>query len=254
MRGFKLLIVVAAVCVLGSMSQASTIDATLTGVAWGGIDMTVTVAPHNGNSQIQVNGIAGLYQWQESAGDTPVLGNNGVFDTFCVELSQDIELDQAPYAYTLTALSNAPQSSPNVDGSYADMGTADATEISELWGQDFSKVTSATTAAEFQVAVWDVIYGSSYLTVSGTGNDWNIMNTSKSWLSSLTSAPTASLTALSSPTYQDQVTLAPPGTIGTGPTGVPLPSVASTGYTLLGGVGLFWAVRSRRKSLATVAA
>jgi hypothetical protein len=77
------------------------------------------------------------------------------------------------------------------------------------------------------------------------------MTTAANWLSSLTSAPTASLTALTSATYQDQVTLAPPGTTGTGPTGVPLPSAASTGYTLLGGVGLFWAVRSRRKSLAT---
>ncbi len=63
--------------------------------------------------------------------------------------------------------------------------------MSELWGRYFWQISNETTAAAFQVALWEIAFGQSDMNVmSGdfrltSGTDSGIRNTAQSWLQSL---------------------------------------------------------------------
>jgi hypothetical protein len=61
--------------------------------------------------------------------------------------------------------------------------------ISELWGRHYGKVNSKTTAAAFQVAVWELAYGTTDKNLADGDFKLNtlgdIMTTAQGWLSSL---------------------------------------------------------------------
>lgn len=242
MRSFKGIGAAVAAALVGlcaGTSRAGNITATFMGVEY---PTTVTVTLNNNlpspnNQTYTVTGEVGEYEWTQTSPSSAPLATN--FTTFCIEINQDINFNQPPYTYTVASLASAPQpNSPWISGG---MGAAKAAQIDELWGQDFSKINNATTAAEFQYAVWYIVYGSE-LSVDSTNTP--LLNTAKTWVSNLnTSGPTADVIALVSgePTNngdaQDQITA------------IPLPSSAYTGLALLGGLGLVAGVRSRRLAL-----
>ena len=65
--------------------------------------------------------------------------------------------------------------------------------ISELWGRYFSQVTNDTNAAAFQVAVWELAYGTTdknlatgdFILTASTSNLAAVRNTAQSWLTNL---------------------------------------------------------------------
>ena len=201
-----MLVLLAGVVCAAGVCRADPIQATFEGVDYGGTVVTASLDPVPGGSPYQVTGIAGEYHWQEAAGSSPVLGINGSFDTFCVELTQDINLNQPPYTYTtLDALSSAPQPG---DG-FGPMGQTKAELIQELWFADIGKVLDNTSATTFQFAVWDIIYGTS-LGVDSTNQP--LLDTAKGWVSDLDPnglGPQDNVMALISGTAQDQITAAP---------------------------------------------
>jgi hypothetical protein len=67
----------------------------------------------------------------------------------------------------------------------------DANPISELWGRYRGNVVSDTTAAAFQVAIWELAFGASDRNLSTgafrlTAGSTDVVNTAQSWLNSLT--------------------------------------------------------------------
>lgn len=147
---------------------------------------------------------------------------------FCLDLSQappttDTTFDVVP-------LTDAP--SPTFIGTT--ITTAKADLLQELWGRHYSPTMTNQQAAEFQLAVWEIVFETSGVYNIGNGslrsNDLNAGT--NALLSSLDGlGPKANLVALTHPEYQDMLAQVPaPGAIGLG----------SFGLTLLG-----W-LRSRR--------
>jgi hypothetical protein len=232
------------VCLAG-ICRADTIQATFQSVDYGGTLVTVTLNPVPGGSPYQVTGIAGEYHWQEVAGSSPVLGNNGSFDTFCVELTQDINFNQPPYTYTTTdALSLAPEPG---DG-FGPMGDLKADLIRELWSADIDNVIDNTSATEFQFAVWDIIYGTSLHVDS---SNQSLLNAAQGWVSALDqtgNGPQDNVLALTSGGVngaQDQITGSPLIPLVST---APLPSSVSTSAALLAILGMWVGVRRRKAS------
>jgi hypothetical protein len=264
MRYSRILVGALAMVGMSGLCRATPLDLTFDKVLLG-TDLQITVQAHtNANGPvgfIQVSGDAGEYLWTENSG-TPQIGTlqtsgayagQYTFNTFCIELTQDI-VPGTTYtnpAYTVEPLSTAPDpNGPGVDENYGPMGAAAATELSQLYAQDLGGVNSNLTAAEFQVAVWDIIYGQQYLSlmdldvsnINGSDHQYQmtmgntIAAAAASLLSGLKSSPTASVAALENGQDQDQLISVP----------VPLPSTALTGCALFGGLGIFWIVRGRK--------
>lgn len=206
-------------------TDAATITATFDSVAGGGI---VVIPSLNGASLGA--GLAGQYLWTQNSG-TPVLGSTGQFVTFCIELTQDINFNQPPYEYTIADLATAPRPSDTMNPS--GMGSAKADQIRELWGQDYSKVVDNSSAATFQFAIWRILYGNSLTLDAGNAG---LLATADGWINALDSnGRRADLIALTSPTAQDQITIA-----------TPLPSGAWGGLLLIGVLRIFRVRRNAR--------
>jgi hypothetical protein len=238
----SLFVVLGIVAGAAGICRADTIQATFQSVDYGGTLVTVTLNPVPGGSPYQVTGIAGEYHWQEVAGSSPILGNNGSFDTFCVEITQDINFNEPPYTYTTTdPLSLAPEPG---DG-FGPMGVLKADLIRELWFADIDSVVDAPTAATFQYAVWDIIYGTSlHVDAANQG----LLNSAEGLVGALDptgNGPQSNLIALTSNGAngaQDQVTGA---SLSPNVPPVPLPSTVSATAALLGLLGAWSTLRRR---------
>jgi hypothetical protein len=177
--------------------------------------------------------------WTRTSGVTLAEGNH--FDTYCIEILQDVYLG-SNYTFTLGTLPDAPHPGDQVPtvGTGTGMGSVKADLISELWADHFSPTLDAADSAAFQLAIWKIIYTpatesgpqpldldltTGALKALGASNG-SIIGTAQTWLNGLTgldSAPHASLVALSSDNYQDQITVA-----------CPLPATAWSAMALLG--------------------
>lgn len=252
MKGFwASLSCIAFICLAGHgtavRADSLAVDATLTGVAYNGVTVTLDLNDGKGHTY-GATGTAGQYQWQQNSG-TYVLGKAGSFSTFCIEITQDISLN-TQYGYELTSLQNSPQPTPNYWIPNNGMGSADAAEIDRLWAADYSKVNSADSAAAFQFAIWKIIYGSQLTFSAGTPFNGSEISgdvgMASTWLAALpTSGSGANLVALSSssasspnPGAQDQITLAPPGY-----SAAPLPATAPAVAALLASLGALVGLR-----------
>jgi hypothetical protein len=121
---------------------------------------------------------------------------------FCMDLSQapantDTTFDVVP-------LTEAP--SPTFIG--APITAAKADLLRELWGRHYSTTMANQQAAEFQLAVWEIVFETSEVYNIGTGslrsNDLNAGT--NALLSSLNGmGPKADLVALTHPQYQDML-------------------------------------------------
>lgn len=223
-------------------ADSLSVTATLTGVAYDGVLVTLGLNDGAGHTE-SVTGIAGEYQWTQNSGSY-VLGKAGSFSTFCIEITQDVSLN-TQYGYELASLQTSPQPTPNYWIPTNGMGSADATKIEQLWTADYSNVDNAATAAAFQFAIWKIIYGSQ-LTFSGGSAVSSDLTLANSWLTALpANEADANVVALSSsytnspnPGSQDQITAAPSGY-----SSAPLPATALSGGVLLFCLGILATIR-----------
>ncbi len=240
---------------LGAMPSraagARTITATLNNGPLGQ-NMNVDLNISGGSNYDYTNQYVGEYGWTRSSTSNsnnnysgpPNLGQS--FIIFCVDLTQDMSYGHT-YTYTVESLAQAPSPNGGTTGvPSGGMGTTAANRISELWGRDFSNSFTATQAAAFQVAIWQIEYGTN-LTINNAanditfGNDTAAINQAQTWLNGLTgnSADYADLAAISCPTAQDQVIV------------VPTPKAVWMGLLMVAGMG--W-IGLKRRSAALRAA
>lgn len=200
------------------------------------------------------------FNWQRSGtladnNDWPYAPDLGeTFNTFCIQFNQSIT--KGTYVFNVSDLNSAPIG----NGSTA-MGADRANLLKYLWKQYYGLATTATNAAAFQIAIWEIIYeninlaaSSSPFDVGGgsakfdaqknnsyTGASESLANT---WLSATWSAykagfsgtQLANVWALTHANKQDQAFLVP-GPVP-GPLPVPLPASVWAGLVLLGGIGV----------------
>lgn len=198
-----------------------------------------------------ISGGAGLIGWQGvSTNDAPF---NGTFNTFCIDLIQDINFGSS-YTYTLTPLQNAPNSGAFPSGTpTTGMGIAKADEIEELIGSHYAQtLTSGQAGADadsaMQLAIWNIIYDTDTSVSTGSGSfyavsgfDTTAINEANSWL---VEAANPANQDLDNPNVialvgengaQDQLAV----------TAVPDPSTTAGCTVLLGGYAL---MRSRKRT------
>jgi hypothetical protein len=166
--------------------------------------------------------VGGALQWKRVGGDAPE--PTGLFDTFCIELTQHIGYGK--YTYDVVPLEAAP--SPGGSGVGLGMQSEKADLLREFWASHRDDVIDADTSAAFQLAVWEIVYddtrnpdGSLDLhasldlkagsfRVKPPINSQPYLATAQSWLWQLDGVgPMAHLSAMSNPRYQDQVFEAP---------------------------------------------
>jgi hypothetical protein len=148
---------------------------------------------------------AGVMNWTRLGGSYAGLGgansSNNVFSTFCIELTQSVWLGFTN-TYTVADLILAPNTRP--------MGSPKSDLLRELWGRYRDSVINETTAAAFQVAVWDIVYDGDKSVVNGDFHlatpTNSIGTTAQGWLNTLNgTGPMPILGAMTDPSYQDQV-------------------------------------------------
>jgi hypothetical protein len=157
------------------------------------------------------NIVAGYYKHDISAATgtgvyvpDPLMG-------FCIDLSQSPASNYA--TFDVVPLTEAPD--PTFIGST--ITTAKADLLRELWGRHYDVSMTDQQAAEFQLAVWELVFETSGLYDISVGsvksNHYN--GGTNSLLNSLDgTGPMASLVALSHPDYQDIITQVPaPGAV-----------------------------------------
>jgi hypothetical protein len=222
---------------LAGAASADTITAKVLNVNSGSpyetVNLTVGSTSYSG-------AISGEQHWQRTSG-APV-GTSDNFNTFCIEIMQDVYLGQS-YTFTLNPnLAGAPTPGNLVGGGTGGgMGSARADMIRALWAHAYPTLPDDAHRAAFQAAIWEIVYESSanpltigdgYFKLSASdptevaGDAQQYLD----WLSSanLATAPQANLIALTSSTAQDQITAVP----------VPAPQAAVAGAALLGVLGL----------------
>ena len=129
------------------------------------------------NSGAEKGASAGLFSLDQRAWGSS--SNWSQLLAFCLE--PDVWLTPFNNPYTVKSLSGA--------GYAATVSGA----ISELWGRHYSQVTDDTTAAAFQVAVWELAYGTTdknlstgdFMLTANTNNAAAVRNTAQAWLTSL---------------------------------------------------------------------
>ncbi len=101
--------------------------------------------------------------------------------------------------YTVASVADAPKGdlnplSPDPAGSGTGMGTGSALLVETLWGSHYDPHMSANDAATLQLAIWDVVGGSTFSTTSG------LNTTALQWIAAANQGgPRASLVALTGP-------------------------------------------------------
>jgi len=267
-----------------SAARADTVTAKLNGVEGGN---GITFNLHMGSGAATDSGaITGALQWTVQS-VSPAAPANNLFglavgdniDTFCIEITQNVGIG-GTYSFTeQTSLASAPTNMTyitNIDTglSAGGMGTTKANLLNELYNkvneQSFFETLNATSAAAFQLAVWEIVYENS-LTIGQTDNSNGKLNLStqagssfyvdggnvaivaqaQTWLNGLNSSylnlAHISVYALTDPNNQDQafsLVLTKPN-IGT-----PLPASLGNAALLMGVFGAGYGLFRKRKALA----
>ena len=175
--------------------------------------------------------VAGYYKHDVSAatgsGDyiaDPMLG-------FCIDLLQAPSTQSV--TYNVVPLTEAP--APTFTGTPITAAKADL--LRELWGRHYSPTMTSYQAAQFQLAVWEIVFETSgvYNISNGSLRSYDYNHGTNWFLNSLDgTGPLASLVALTHPQYQDMITQAV----------VPAPGAVSLGT--LGAIIIGW-LRSRKR-------
>jgi hypothetical protein len=130
---------------------------------------------------------------------------------FCIDLSQSPTTNYA--TFDVVSLTEAPD--PTFIGST--ITTAKAVLLRELWGRHYDVSMTGQQAAEFQLAVWELVFETSgvYDISSGSIKSNHYISGTNALLSSLDgTGQMASLVVLSHPDYQDMLAQVPcPGAV-----------------------------------------
>lgn len=204
--------------------------------------VNLTIANDGTGHSLTLNGaIADEQKWQYVSG-TPVSPSPD-FDTFCIEILQDVAIGSSYTFDIVPNLANAPTPGTGVTtmGTGTGMGSVRAALIEAMWAHFVPTLVTDADRAAFQSAIWEVVYetatsgpnlvldlSSGNFSLSGS-NPSGIVGEAQGMLNwaaaaDLSVAPRANLVALSSPTDQDQITM------------VPLPQASLAGMALLGAV------------------
>lgn len=188
----------AATIMLASAAQTAS-AATVTGRFTYDHRQTVTIAstPYTGNVA------AVRFEW--SRRDTPGSGVDSSvaarFTSFCVDLEQVVRQGN-DYRFNVLTTAQAGYT-PEQD-----------LALRTLWSQRIDSVVSATTAAAFQLAVWEIRYDTDMMLATGQFRATagaSAVAMAQQWLDGVTAAPTnrtlPELVVLQSATAQDQITV-----------------------------------------------
>lgn len=203
----------------------------------------LTVSPGQGVSgTLGGNGFGttgGVFQWNGNSG--PIVGP---FSAFCIELTQFIGFG-GTYTYNVVPIGQAgiPDAGIFGPGTFGPMGAVRGDLLKELFGRHYSGIVDNSSAAAFQMDVWEIVYDGSRAPGALDLTSGNFTATSdaatdalaQSWLNSLDgTGPRANLVGLTNPEVQDQVTL-----------GGSVPEPSALALSLCGLAGLAFAYRRR---------
>ena len=141
----------------------------------------VSITPY----QIVPISVTGFYTGNVLAGINQLLVDGVAANGFCIDPFHFSLPSSNGYQFTPLALA------PKAPGT---MGVIKADEISRLWTMAYSPTMTASQAAAFQIAIWEIVGGPNF---SLTGNDYGASNLLTS-LASFT-GPVASLIGLTGP-------------------------------------------------------
>jgi hypothetical protein len=164
--------VVVAIAVLGVLAVAGPAMADTVGVKYTGVSPNKTVNLHFETSTghaFSGSYLAGIYNLQlSSPNPDPGLVGSGARRSYCIDI-QD-ESSTKLLTYNVHEVKDAPV--VGTGETSVPMGATRAAMLGEMWGEAFAKVGNplnydATTAAAFQLAVWEVVWDGN-LTLSDT--------------------------------------------------------------------------------------
>jgi hypothetical protein len=260
MRKAKLIamcLAVAGIIGLGRAARAETVTAKLTGID-----------PMSGGD-LYLNGVniggdyVGELEW-DGTGEGNNAPFNGPFNTFCIDLNENIYFNGTyTFNYDLD-VADAPKSTAYPSPLSGPMGTTRANELSELFGQHFAGLSTGDDLQAFQLAIWAIVYDTttqvntvtSGIFYVASGVDSTAISEADAWLADAANPANLATyhdnqlvalvgsTAGNGPYPQDQIVI--DSTIPISSNGVPLPSSAVGGAILIAGLGL---ARWGRKAL-----
>jgi hypothetical protein len=249
--------VIAGAIGMTGIARADTITAKLTGLdpmAAGSMVLDGVPLPSD-------DGV-GLLEWDGTGFGNPA-PFTGTFTTFCIDLNEDIFFNSI-YTFALNPdLASAPKATAYVppQSPATGMGTVRADEMMEMFGSHYANLPTGDYLQAFQLAIWDIVYGSDNQSVTDTsstfyvsgGIDANALNIANSFLVEASNPANLALhdeddlialTGLDG--AQDQVVIDDDVVVNTG---LPLPSAGVGGAVLLAGLGLVRLNRSRRLAI-----
>jgi hypothetical protein len=254
MRRSNLSLVVAAVAAvlsLAGVSRADSVTATLEG-----LDPFTGTTLYVDGTAIGGGGV-GLLEWNGAlAYGNPYSGNptspinyDGLFNTFCIDLSANGFIS---FGNTYTFATSPLSTTTPIAGTLNDISSAQLNALEGLFGTYLSQITDTDGLEGFQLAVWSILYNYGGTSVATPNNGFYIDPTSTGGFSSTVSS-TAIADAnfwLANPgnTFDDNLTAMI--AVGQGQnqvisggnffvtTGAPAPSAAMGGAVLLAGLAL----------------
>ncbi|MCL2645709.1 MAG: hypothetical protein FWD61_01745 [Phycisphaerales bacterium] len=205
---------------------------------------------------------AGIYNFTVnsiSGGNPLSLTTGGTFTGVCIDLTHQITSGSVN-TFTVEQMTSATV----VDNGVGGMNTNQINAISYLYTMYGSTATTPALAAEFQIAVWDILYNgagtnlasdaNATISYSATTAD---VTTAAGW------AQAAASWALANPSASLNVTIYAlvssdgvqnMGIISTAPpSSVPLPAGASMGFIMLGSLGSFFGLRTHLRRRSAIA-
>jgi hypothetical protein len=166
--------------------------------------------------------VAGYYKYDLSAATGSGLYVSDPVLSFCIDLLQSPI--SAATTYDVVPLTEAP--TPTFIGT--PITAVKASLLRELWGRHYSPTMTGQQAAEFQLAVWEIVFETSgvYNIAAGSLRSNEFNSGTNTLLNSLDgTGPMANLVALTHPQYQDivtQIAVPAPGAVGLGGIGMVL--------------------------------